>query len=178
MLTYRNLQRIGNQIGLMLLLILFAVSFYVQLVWHDLPCPLCLLQRIAFCAIGVAIVFNLNIEIRARHYGLMILAALFGLITATRQILLHILPNDPGFGPPIMGLHIYSWSALLFMAVLILSAIALLLDKGFHKAVSSKITTALTVIFLLFVGLNAVSTLLECGLTECPDNPTHYKLLE
>ncbi len=36
--------------------------------------------------------------------GMAIIAALLGALAASRQILLHILPGDPGFGSPVFGL--------------------------------------------------------------------------
>ena len=107
----------------------------------------------------------------------MLLSALFGLGTAIRQILLHIIPGDPGFGPPILGIHIYTWSAVLFYVVLLLGCLALLLDKGFHKAKVTKWSKIIIYLFLSMVALNAIAALLECGLGGCPGNPTSYKFL-
>ena len=166
-----------NKLGLGLLVLIFLVSFYIQFVWHDLPCPLCLLQRIAFSACGIALMFNLFIEIRPRHYGMLQLAALLGFSSSVRQILLHIVPNDPGYGPPIFGIHIYTWSCIIFAFIIICSSLALFYDRGFHKTKPSGFTKALAAIFLLMIIVNAVSVLMECGLGVCPANPTSYKLL-
>ena len=177
MIDHKNIQVRANQIGLAILVLVFFISFYAQFVWHDLPCPLCLLQRISFVGIGVAIIFNLFIEVRVRHYGMILLSSLLGLATATRQILLHIVPGDPGYGPPIFGLHIYTWSAIFFILCLCVTSCSLLFDKGFHKSSPSRVSKALTTMFIIMIAVNAVSALLECGLGACPANPTSYKLL-
>ena len=46
-----------------------------------------------------------------------ILASLVGSAASIRQILLHIVPPDPGYGPPILGVHLYSW-ALVFACLI------------------------------------------------------------
>jgi hypothetical protein len=38
--------------------------------------------------------------------GMAIIAAALGAVAAGRQVLLHILPGDPGFGFPVFGLHL------------------------------------------------------------------------
>ena len=174
----KYLQVLGNQLGLVALTLLFIVGFYVQIVMHHLPCPLCLLQRVAFAGVGIAIIFNLTLGIRAKHYGLMLLSAIFGLGTSIRHILLHILPNDPGFGFPIWGLHIYTWSAILFSVILTLGSFALMLDDGFHQPKEqSKMTKVIIWAFFMMIAANAISSLLECGLGECPADPEQYLLL-
>ncbi len=173
----KKLHIYSNLVGLILLTFLLTAAFYMQIALHDLPCPLCLLQRVAFCAIGISLIFNLSLEIRARHYGLMLLSALFGFASAIRQVLLHILPSEPGFGPPILDIHMYTWSAILFCLVLLLGCTALLFDDGFHKPSISKLNKIIMYIFLSMIALNAAFALLECGFGECPENPTSYKLL-
>ena len=51
--------------------------------------------------IGLAVgpTMNLLWGIRARHYAISILAAFAGGAGSVRQILLHIQPDDPGYGP-------------------------------------------------------------------------------
>lgn len=167
----------GNLIGLNLLSLVLAFGFYIQFAMHHLPCPLCLLQRIAFVAVGIAIILNLSVGCRARHYGLMILSALFGLVVSMRHLFLHILPGDAGFGPPILSLHLYTWCALTFGLIIFVGSFSIILENGFHKAKVNKSSKITMLIFMLIIALNAISTLLECGLYECPANPTIYKLL-
>lgn len=173
----KKLHEIFNTIGLFLLSVLLCLTFYVQIALHHLPCPLCILQRLGFAGVGIAIICNLRIEIRARHYGLMLLSALFGFGSALRHMFLHITPNDPGFGPPILGLHLYTWSALIFSLILILGSVALVFYGDFHKVKSTFITKSAMWLFMLIIALNALSSFLECGVGECPANPEIYQLL-
>ena len=64
----------------------------------------------------------------------MLLAALFGMAVAGRQILLHITPGTGSYGAPLFGLHFYTWSFLLFAAsdgaLALLTLWALLRERG------------------------------------------------
>lgn len=169
----------ANTIGLCLLCVILTLAFVDQIGLHELPCPLCLLQRICFVAVGLCLCMNLKLGIQTSHYGLMILAAILGLSIALRQISLHIGPADPGYGQKIFGLYMYVWSALVFITTLVCIGIALLMTQGFNKKPPklSRSHQALLIVFLVLILANGISTVLECGLSICPDSPAHYKLL-
>jgi hypothetical protein len=44
-----------------------------------------------------------------------VIAAVGGACISIRQILLHIVPPDPGYGDPVLGLHLYTWALLVFV---------------------------------------------------------------
>lgn len=177
LINQTRVHRWGNTLGLIAISFILSMAFYFELSHHHLPCPLCLLQRACLTAVGIMMLSNLFIECRGAHYGLMILAALLGLAVATRQILLHIVPGDPGFGPPFLGLHLYSWCAIIFLILTLCASLALLFDKGFAVAQKTNLSRVIAVIFLTLVLANTVGTFLECGLQECPEDPVKYKLL-
>ncbi len=156
-------------------------AFAMQLALGELPCPLCLLQRILFCALAVGPILNLRHGPRASHYALTMLAALIGAAVSVRQILLHILPGDPGYGSAILGYHYYSWVFLLFVLALALAAVMLLFDDLFRDRASepSRSRFASVAIWLVMVLTiaNVLSTFAICGPNECPDNPVRYELL-
>lgn len=91
------------------------IAFIIELYQHQLPCPLCLLQRVAFTMAGLGLLMNLRFGVRPAHYGIVILSCIAGLAAAGRQVLLHILPENSGFGEPFLGLHLYTWAALAFL---------------------------------------------------------------
>ncbi|KTD21035.1 disulfide bond formation protein B [Legionella londiniensis] len=178
-MTQNKLHVWANIAGLVLINFILIAAFIDQLLHHDLPCPLCLLQRIAFVAVGLCLSMNLKLGIKASHYGLMILSALLGFAVALRQIFLHISPGDPGYGPLFFNLHLYTWSAIIFFIIIGLAAIGLLLEKGFGPKASFNFPTlSLTVFFLLLILANGISTLLECGFLICPSNPVRYFLFD
>jgi disulfide bond formation protein DsbB len=85
--------------------VMFASALYLQYVLRQEPCPLCMIQRVIFIAIGIvffiAALHNPK-RIAARVYGGFIaLLALTGVAVAGRHIWIQHLPKDqvPGCGP-------------------------------------------------------------------------------
>lgn len=163
---------------LVVLLILFAaVSF--QVILSELPCPLCLLQRVGFLGVVFALLLNLKFGLRPSHYGLALFSALFTAVVALRQIALHAIPGTGSYGSSVMGLHMYTWSFVAAICMIVATAFILSFDRQYDFVPSNtRLKTVLThllfVIFLLMVMFNLVSTYLECGFKECPDNPLTY----
>ncbi|MDD5057411.1 MAG: disulfide bond formation protein B [Sideroxydans sp.] len=84
---------------------MFAAALYLQYMLHEEPCPLCMVQRVIFIAIGVlffiAALHNAK-PIGAKIYSVLIaLVALSGVGVASRHIWLQHLPKDqvPACGP-------------------------------------------------------------------------------
>ncbi|SDX54627.1 disulfide bond formation protein B [Thiocapsa roseopersicina] len=177
-----KISRSLDALGLLAIGLVLAVAFADQLLNHELPCPLCLLQRVGFVLDGFGLAMNLVFRPRASHYGLTILGAMAGGAVALRQILLHVVPGTGAYGAPFLGLHFYTWAAILFTLIVVGSAILLLFDARLDASpadpepISTLARIALVLFALLAVG-NALSTFLECGLGLCPDNPTEYEML-
>ena len=88
---------------------MLAAAFAAQLLLHELPCPLCLLQRILFAMLAIGPILNIRLGPRPSHYALSLLAAVAGGRLSTRQVLLHIMPGDAGYGTALLGYHYYTW---------------------------------------------------------------------
>jgi disulfide bond formation protein DsbB len=173
-----------NALGLYAIALVLVAAFAAQLVLHELPCPLCLLQRILFATLAIGPILNIRFGPRPSHYALALLAAVAGAVASTRQVLLHIMPGDGGYGSALLGYHYYTWALIGFIAAIVLLAAVLLFDRQFEDdgaalpltdGVFAQIAVWL-VIGLTF--LNVVSTLLECGFGACADNPLVYELLK
>lgn len=179
-MTQNRLHQWGNFFGLFLICIVLILAFYQQIVDHVPPCPLCLLQRVSFIGVGLCLCMNLINGIRISTYGLMALSALLGLGIALRQIFLHILPGDLGYGLPLLGLYLYTWAAISFVIIIGMIAIGLLFERGFneHNSSPKRWTYILPSVFLLLILMNGISTFLECGFSVCKDNPVHYHFLD
>src|SRR6476660_1341632 len=108
-----------NALGLYAIGLILLAAFVFQFILGEPPCPLCLLQRVAFAALAVGPVLNLRFGPRPSHYALSLMAALAGAGIAMRQVLLHILPGDLGYGSVILGYHYYSWAFVCFVAAII-----------------------------------------------------------
>lgn len=170
-----------NALGLYAIALVLAGAFAAQLLLDELPCPLCLLQRCLFALLAAGPFLNIRYGPRPSHYALALLTACAGATVAARQILLHIMPGDPGYGSALLGYHFYTWAFIGFAAAIVLIAIVLLFDAQFHadsaaRPVDVFVRGAVWLIIGLTV-LNVISTFVECGYSACPDNPTTYKLL-
>src|ERR1700710_1111425 len=120
-----------NALGLYALAAVLAAAFTAQLLLHELPCPLCLLQRLQFTVLAIGPILNIRWGPRPSHYALSLLAAVAGATFSTRQILLHIMPGDAGYGSALFGYHYYSWALIGFVAATVLLAAILLFDRQF-----------------------------------------------
>ena len=98
-------------VNVWVLVLILTGAFGVQLIAGEPPCPLCVVQRIALmmCALGPLYLLLqardrvLTFRDLAVGNGISIIAALLGAAVSTRQVLLHILPGDQGFGSPFLG---------------------------------------------------------------------------
>ena len=156
--------------------LLFAFAW--QILFNEPPCPLCLLQRAAFAMAGVGLLLNIRFGASPLHYGVVILSALGGMFVAGRQILLHIAPNDAGFGSPFLGLHFYTWAFIAFAALIVFCSVVLSFERFTgHDTPQSRggfLAALVMWLFLVLSAANALSTTLECGFGPCPDDPTGY----
>jgi disulfide bond formation protein DsbB len=165
-----------NAAGLAGLITVLLVAYADQFAGHDLPCPLCLLQRVAIAGVAFGLLLNLRYGPQPSSYAIMLLAALFGMTVAGRQILLHIAPGTGSYGAPLFGLHFYTWSFLLFAAVILGTAILLLVPRPTAQVrpLPRGLQYGLAWAAIGLTALNAVTTFLQCGPLECPDNPVNY----
>jgi hypothetical protein len=67
-----------NALGLYALALILAAAFAAQLLLHELPCPLCLLQRLQFTLLAIGPILNVRWGPRPSHYALSLLAAIVG----------------------------------------------------------------------------------------------------
>jgi disulfide bond formation protein DsbB len=171
-----------NALGLYGIALVLAAAFAAQLLLNELPCPLCLLQRIQFALLAVGPMLNIRHGPRPSHYALSLLTAAAGAAFAMRQILLHIMPGDPGYGSALLGYHYYTWAFIGFAVAIVLIAAMLLFDTQFKEPVPTAAPNAFARVAVWLVialtALNVLATLLECGFAACPDNPVDYELLK
>ena len=177
---FRNL----NGLGLLMLNVILIFAFYDQFMYQELPCPLCLLQRVGLVAVMFGLLMNIQYGPKPLHYGLMLISALYGAIVALRQISLHVIPGTPGYGDPFMGWHYYTWAFIVFFLILLGSSVILMFPgqyEGTTDTVHAKKPLWCKIIItisLVMVATNAVSAFLECGVGACPDNPKKYETIE
>lgn len=167
-----------------------ASAFTIQFTQSELPCPLCMLQRMGMVLVGVAALWMIGLALKGRldyagymrATGMMIIAAMLGGATALRQVELHILPGDEGYGDPVLGLHLYTWSLITFIVVVLYSAIVLMFGKTFYptlpKGEATRWVSRIIVgIFIFIIVANIIMVFsLEGFNWTLPDDPTQYEL--
>jgi disulfide bond formation protein DsbB len=99
--------RLSFLIGFLICSALIAFALYAQYVWMMDPCPLCILQRVVFIALGVVFLIGAihgpRSNLRYVYAGLAICAALIGIGIASRHLWIQSLPPDqvPSCGAPL-----------------------------------------------------------------------------
>lgn len=174
--------KILNAIDALGLAFLLLVAFILQIGFHELPCPLCLLQRLGVLAIAFGFLLNVQFKIRPAHYALSLLSAILTAAISVRQIFLHVIPGDVGYGVPLFGIHLYTWLFLLCVSVIIYISIIFSIAPQYeydipHKTKGMRFLTHATFVLVFLLAIfNGISTYLECGLKACPDNPIKYEI--
>src|SRR6266478_697147 len=120
-----------NALSLYAVALVLTAAFAAQLTLHELPCPLCLLQRILFATLAIGPILNIRFGPRPSHYAMSLFAAVAGAVVSTRQVLLHIMPGDAGYGSALLGYHYYTWAFIGFAVAIVLIAAMLLFDGQF-----------------------------------------------
>ena len=167
--------------------VIILIAFILQFSLNELPCPLCLLQRLGLLAMGFGFLLNVHYHARPSHYSLSLLAAAVTAFAASRQVFLHIVPGTGNYGDALFGLHLYTWVFIATTVAIIYISIVLSfwpqyteknLDiEAIEEPKSPRVKYFAHAVFILFLGItlaNVVNVFLECGWQECPDNPIHY----
>lgn len=165
---------------------ILTAALVLQLAMGELPCPLCLLERLCMFGIALGVVLNLRAGFSDRNTGLSLIFAVLLLVIAMRQTLLDIYPR-PGhayIGSAILGLHMPVWSVLIAAATLAAFALKLaVLGGDDHRRLHPPdsfawVRPAGTVLAAAILALALANTglvLLQCGLSEC--HTEGYRLL-
>tara|TARA_R110000868_G_scaffold53661_8_gene168127 strand:- start:667 stop:1230 length:564 start_codon:yes stop_codon:yes gene_type:complete len=175
-------ERVANFLEVTGVMLVLLMAFIMQFAFNELPCPLCLLQRFGFMAIAFGFLLNFRFGFRPSHYAIILLSSLFTSFVALRQIALHVLPGTGHYGSAVFGLHLYTWSYIVSMLIIISTSALLGIDRQYlekaRKNVYWQYVIQALFIFLVFLTVsNIVSAVLECGFTACPENPAGYVLL-
>ncbi|HXU52723.1 MAG TPA: disulfide bond formation protein B [Casimicrobiaceae bacterium] len=165
---------------------ILVAAMAMQYLKGELPCPLCLLQRVAMLGVCFGIVLSLRGGFSYRYTGISLVSAVFLLIVAARQTLLDIYPR-PGhayIGSAVLGMHMPVWSVIVALALLLAYAVemavlgrAASLDRvGIERFPRlQRIAGGLCAVVVAIAVINLVSAFVQCGLGEC--HTFSYKLL-
>lgn len=169
----RFCEKTFNILWILVLCGVLLAAFGVQLIYKEMPCPLCLLQRLGMISIGCSALLNLRFGVKMTHYSLALLSSIFGGSVSLRQIALHVCPDFTTFGTPVLGLSLFTWAFIVFCCSIV--AVAFLMFF-FDPKESPKAPERMgfwgnvAAYLLLFVAFaNIISTLVLCGLDPCHD---------
>ena len=184
-----ELARLLNLIGMIAMIGVLIGAYIYQFSYRELPCTLCLLQRVAMMAVAFGAAMNVMLGPDPRHYGVCLISAVFGGAISIRQALLHINPffdtktglptmqatTNPGFGEPVFGYHLYVWGVVLFACVILAVGVVQLFEGQFDKREQEPdwLRRAAAIgVGLLFgiIALQTVTTFMECGFGDCPND--------
>jgi disulfide bond formation protein DsbB len=190
-MTARRLLALLNYTYLLLVMFVIAgiltAAMTLQYVNGELPCPLCLLERVAMLGVCFGIMLNFRRGFSYQNTGFSLLFAIVLLVISVRQSLLDIYPR-PGhqyIGSAIFGIHMPVWSIIIALALLIAYAIKLAIlggDEYLREAdvsefpAISRIADILSIYVIAICLINLVSVVLQCGFGEC--HTFGYKLLQ
>jgi len=178
------LDRLVLLLMLAVLAAILTMATALQLAFGEIPCPLCLLQRVAMFGCCFGLIQQLRAEEaergQERGSGIAMVFALLLLVISVRQTLLDIVPR-PGHdyvGQAVFGLHMPVWSVVIAVALLLGFAIRFVLfgaPRADDGAPLWRSTRMLELYVVLICAVNFVAVLLQCGLGEC--HTTGYRLL-
>jgi disulfide bond formation protein DsbB len=181
-----QLYLVAATLNVWVVVLVLLAAFAAQFIAGEPPCPLCVMQRIALMLLAIGPLYilarahagKLSARDAAVGNGMAILAALLGVTASGRQVLLHILPGDPGFGSPVLGLHLYTWCLVTFGCQIAASAVLLLAASFLDDTPASWPWARPTAIALaVIVAANLLSVVAEAGFNwDLPENPVRYLL--
>jgi disulfide bond formation protein DsbB len=165
---------------------ILTAAMTLQYANRELPCPLCLLERVALFGVCFGVLQNFRHGFSYRNTGYSLLFTVLLLVISVRQSLLDIYPR-PGhayIGSAIFGIHMPVWSIIIALTLLTAYAVKLAILGGDEFLRDADIqsyprTKRLADIIGLYViallAINFVSVVLQCGLGEC--HTFGYRLL-
>ncbi len=144
----------------------------------ELPCPLCLLQRMAMLGVCFGIMLQLRYGTSFRFSGIGLLFTIVLLIVSVRQTLLDIYPR-PGheyIGSAVFSLHMPVWSILIALALITAFAVQMMVWGGHEGRAVARIesypvinglATLLALYVLAVATINTASVFVQCGAGQC-----------
>ncbi len=169
------LDRLILVLMLAVLAAILTAAMVMQYAFGEIPCPLCLLQRVAMFGCCFGLIVQLRSDNSERGTGIALIFAVLLLVISVRQTLLDLFPR-PGheyIGSAVFGIHLPVWSVIIAVALLLGFAIRLALFGGAHAAAAAERTPLRTAVQLLgayviaICAINFLSVVAQCGLDQC-----------
>jgi disulfide bond formation protein DsbB len=163
---------------MLMLLILAAIltaAMVLQYAFEQIPCPLCLLQRVAMFGCCFGLIRQLRADGSERGSGISLVFAVLLLVISARQTLLDLFPR-PGhsyIGQAVLGMHMPVWVVFVAVALVLGFAIRFALfgapraapDTG--GSLMRGCARGLEIYVVFICAINFLSVVLQCGLGQC-----------
>jgi disulfide bond formation protein DsbB len=177
------LDRLVLLVMLLILAAILTAAMIVQYAFSDLPCPLCLLQRVAMLGCCFGLIQQLRAGGSERGTGISLVFALLLLVISVRQTLLDLFPRpDHSYiGRAIFGIHMEVWSVFVAVALLLGFAIRFALFGAPRAApetegsMMGRFARGLAIYVIFICAINFLSVVLQCGIGQC--HTFGYRLL-
>jgi disulfide bond formation protein DsbB len=162
---------------------ILTTAMVLQYHGGEIPCPLCLLQRVAMFGVCFGIILHFRDGYSARNDGFCMLFALLLLIISARQTTLDIFPR-PGHnyvGSAVLGLHMPLWSVVIAAAILVAFAVKIAVLGGEYPRAPQpsqalgRVARLLSLYVIAICLINFGSVIVQCGVDAC--HTSGYKLL-
>jgi disulfide bond formation protein DsbB len=168
------LDRLILVLMLAVLAAILTAAVVMQYAAGEIPCPLCLLQRVAMFGCCFGLIEQLRSDDSERGTGIALIFAVLLLVISVRQTLLDLFPR-PGheyIGSAVLGIHLPVWSVIIAVALLLGFAIRLALFGGAHRTVVERdplrlIAHLLGIYVIAICAINFLSVIAQCGLDQC-----------
>ncbi|MBP9722190.1 MAG: disulfide bond formation protein B [Gammaproteobacteria bacterium] len=166
-----------------LIMVVIITAMYFQYFDSELPCPLCLCQRLCFLGVAYAAIMHFKGFNRLKYTGIGLLFTALLLAVSIKQSLLDICgtKGHAWVGSAFFGIHMPIWSFLISMFILLLLAFDLIfLTKNTNQNSDEypDLKLCATILSWIIVGLcaiNFISVFIQCGISAC--HTTGYTLL-
>ena len=162
---------------------ILTAAMALQYADGEIPCPLCLLERVAMFGVCFGVMRHMRHGYDGRNIGIALVWALFLLMVSVRHVLLNIVAR-PGHAYPggaVLGVHMPVWSVVIAFAVLLAFAAVLAVFDGSRLSTSppppvlAQVGRVASFYVVALCVINLVSAILQCGFGAC--HTTGYRWL-
>ncbi len=161
-----TLEKALNALELVSILLVLGIAIVMEVFFSQIPCPLCILQRIGFYLTALGFLMNLRFGLRPSHYSMVILGSLFTAVVALRHIAMNIVPGSGSQGPEVFEIHLYSWALVISLLLILVTTILSGFERQYVKPKTVKLnylTNSLFAILTTIISINIVTLFIERG---------------
>lgn len=157
---------------------ILTLTLILQFVRHETPCPLCLLQRLAFFGAGFGLISAFRRGYSPAQTGCVIVFMTYLLTVSVRQSMNHIIGDRGGWiGGTVYGLHLTVWSVIAACIMILMFSLALTafsvtpaLNRRVHSEVFPvihRLGKYMSLYLIVLCVINLVTVFLQCGFGIC-----------